>query len=125
MVYLLPFTLDWQKIEESHFIFSEWTVKILAFTLIPYTANSFLSLAYLAMRKEKVVLRVFAVSLLMLLILDFWFIPVSGEAGAGWAILITESLQMIMFLLAWLRDHSHQPDLIPSIGGPYELSDLS
>ena len=65
------------------------------------------------MRKEKVVLRVFAVSLLMLLILDFWFIPVSGEAGAGWAILITESLQMIMFLLAWLKDHSHQPDLDP------------
>jgi len=100
-------------------------LKILAFTLIPYTANSFLSLTYLAMRKEKVVLRIFAVSILMLLILNFWFIPVSGDAGAGWAILITESLQMVMFLLAWLRDHSHQPDLIPSIGGPYELSDLS
>lgn len=25
MVYPLPFTRDWQKIEESHFIFSEWT----------------------------------------------------------------------------------------------------
>jgi PST family polysaccharide transporter len=100
-------------------------LKILAFTLIPYTANSFLSLAYLATRKEKVVLRVFAVSLLLLLILNFWFIPVSGEAGAGWAILITESLQMVMFLLAWLRDSSRQPELIPSRGGSYEFSDLS
>jgi len=100
-------------------------LKILAFTLIPYAANSFLSLAYLAMRKEKVVLRIFAVSTLVLLILNFWFIPVSGEAGAGWAILITESLQMVMFLLTWLMDSSRQPELIPSRGDPYEFSDIS
>jgi len=100
-------------------------LKILAFTLIPYTANSFLSLAYLAMRKEKVVLLVFVVSLLMLLILNFWFIPFSREAGASWAVLITESLQMVMFLLVWLRDSSRQPELIPSRGDPYEFSDLS
>jgi len=100
-------------------------LKILAFTLIPYTANSFLSLAYLAMRKEKVVLRVFAVSLLMLLFLNFWFIPISREAGASWAVLITESLQMVIFLLVWLRDSSHQPELIPSRGDPYEFSNLS
>jgi len=100
-------------------------LKILAFTLIPYTTNSFLSLAYLAMRKEKVVLRVFAVSLLMLLILNFWFIPVSREVGAGWAILITECLQMIIFLLTLMKDSPTQNMVISSKGGSYEFSDLS
>jgi hypothetical protein len=27
LVYRLPFIHNWQKIEESHFIFSEWTVE--------------------------------------------------------------------------------------------------
>jgi O-antigen/teichoic acid export membrane protein len=100
-------------------------LKILAFTLIPYTVNSFLSLSYLAMKKEKVVVRIFAVSLLILLILNFWFIPVFGESGAGWAILITETMQMVVFLLAWMKDPARQTGVIPLRGGSYEFSDLS
>jgi O-antigen/teichoic acid export membrane protein len=100
-------------------------LKILAFTLIPYTVNSFLSLSYLAMKKEKVVVRIFAVSLLILLILNFWFIPVFGESGAGWAILITETMQMAVFLLAWMKDPARQTGVIPLRGGSYEFSDLS
>jgi Na+-driven multidrug efflux pump len=61
----------------------------------------------------------------MLLILNFWFIPVLGESGAGWAILITETLQMVIFLLAWIKDPARRTGMIPLRGGSYEFSDLS
>ncbi len=100
-------------------------LKILAFTLVPYTVNSFLSLVFLARKKEMVVLRVFIVSMLMLMILDLWFIPRSGQVGASWAILIAEIAQAILFLLAWLNSPFRQIDTLPSEGVSYELSDLS
>ncbi|MEP7135384.1 MAG: flippase [Chloroflexota bacterium] len=100
-------------------------LKVLAFTLLPYTVNSFLSLVFLARKKEKVVLHVFIVSLLMLLTLNLWFIPRAGQMGASWAILVAEITQAILFLLAWLNSPFRQIDTVPSKGVSYELSDLS
>lgn len=97
-------------------------LKILSFTLIPYTVNSYLSLTYLAIRKENVVLGILAISLLVLLTLNFWFIPVFGETGAGWSILVTECLQMMMFLWVWMKDSLRQTDAIPSQKSLHNLS---
>jgi len=100
-------------------------LKVLAFTLIPYTVNSFLSLLFLAKKKEKIVLRVLTVSVFMLLTLNFWLIPRAGQVGASWAILITEITQAVLFLLAWLNSSFHQVDNVHVKGVQYELSDLS
>jgi O-antigen/teichoic acid export membrane protein len=101
------------------------TLKILAFTLPPYTINSFLSFLFLAQKREKIVLQILVVSLLMLFSLNLWFIPHVGQVGASWAILVAEIVQAILFLLAWLNSPFHQMDIIPSQGASYELSDLS
>ena len=100
-------------------------LKILAFTLIPYTVNSFLSLLFLAWKREQSVLRILMVSLLILFGLNLWLIPRTGQLGAGWAILVAETAQAILFLLAWLNSPLRQMDVIPSKGASYEFSDLS
>jgi len=100
-------------------------LKILAFTLMPYTVNAYLSLMFLAKKKEKIVVRVLAVSLLMLLILNLWLIPIAGQVGASWGILIAEVAQAILFLLAWMNSSFRQIDAIHAKGVLYELSDLS
>jgi len=100
-------------------------LKILAFTLIPYTVNSFLSLLFLAWKREQSVLRILMVSLLILFGLNLWLIPRTGQLGASWAILVAETAQAILFLLAWLNSPLRQMDAIPSKGASYEFSDLS
>jgi PST family polysaccharide transporter len=100
-------------------------LKILAFTLIPYAINSFLSLLLLAQKKEKIILGVLVASLLMIFALNVWLIPRAGQVGASWAILIAEITQAILFLLVWLNHHFRQTDVSPSKGASYELSNLS
>jgi O-antigen/teichoic acid export membrane protein len=100
-------------------------LKTLAFTLIPYTVNSLLSLMFLANNKEKIVLSVLGISLSVLLFLNFWFIPRAGQIGASWAVLIAESVQALLFLRTWVNDPFHQTDIMSAKGVSYELSDLS
>jgi O-antigen/teichoic acid export membrane protein len=99
-------------------------LKILAFTLVPYTVNSFLALLFLAQKKERAVLLILAFSTLMIFTLNLWLIPRAGQVGASWAILIAELAQAILFLLARLNNPFHQKDAIRSKGASYELSDL-
>jgi len=100
-------------------------LKILAFTLIPYTVNSYLSLAYMAMRREIIVLRILAVSLLLLLLFNLGFVPILGSEGAGWAILVVESIQTVIFILTWMKNPVYRTTETFSRGGKYEFSDLS
>lgn len=100
-------------------------LKILAFTLVPYTVNSFLSTGLLAQKKEKIVLWVLGTSLFMLLTLNLIFIPLIGQVGASWAILATEIVQSLLFLWAWAGSQLRQVDAPPPQGVPYELSDSS
>jgi len=101
-------------------------LKILSFTLIPYTINSFLSLVFLAAKEEKVIVCVLLISLLILVVSNLWLIPRAGQIGAGFAILITETIQSGLLLFVW--------KMIPSLkakgfilhkGVSHELSDLS
>lgn len=107
------------------YVLSIPVLKVLAFTLVPYTVNSFLSLLFLAQKKEKTVLQILAVSALMVFALNVWLIPHAGQVGASWAILIAEITQAILFLSAWLNSPLHQVDAALFKGASHELSDLS
>ncbi|HSM71239.1 MAG TPA: polysaccharide biosynthesis C-terminal domain-containing protein [Anaerolineales bacterium] len=99
-------------------------LKILSFTLIPYTINSFLSLMFLANKREKTVLCILGIAAFLLLILNVWLIPIAGYIGAAWAALIAESIQAILFLWAWLSKTFRQINRVSSKGVLYEISDL-
>jgi len=101
-------------------------LKILSFTLIPYTVNSFLSLVFITTRKEKVVVRVLLVSLLILVFSNLWLIPLAGQVGASWAILITETIQSGLFIFEWkMRFSLKAKNLLFQRGVSHEISDLS
>jgi O-antigen/teichoic acid export membrane protein len=97
----------------------------LAFTLIPYTVNSFLSTFLLAQKQEKVILRVLGVSLFMLLMLNFVLIPMNGQVGASWATLAAAIAQSMLFVWAWMGNPLRRIDSPHLKGTSYELSDLS
>lgn len=100
-------------------------LKILSFALLPYTINSFLSLLFLANKREKTVLYILGVSVFSLLVLNVWFIPIAGYIGAAWAVLIAECIQAILFLWTWLNKSIRRTNSMPSKGVLYEISDLS
>jgi O-antigen/teichoic acid export membrane protein len=100
-------------------------LRILAFTLIPYTVNSFLSTFLLAQKQERVILRVLGVSLFMLLVLNFILIPMNGQIGASWATLVAAIAQSMLFVWAWMGNPLRRMDSPPLKGTSYELSDLS
>lgn len=101
-------------------------LRILSFTLIPYTINSFLSVAFLVEKGEKVVVRAVFVSLIILLLLNLWLIPRAEQIGAAWALLVAEALQSCWFLIE--RKYNPIPSPQNSVQGrgvSYDLSDLS
>jgi len=100
-------------------------LKILALTLLPYAINSFLALAFLAERKEKVVVRALLVSLIILVTMNIWLIPRAGLVGAGWAMLIAEVIQAAFLLFKWRINRTQMdPGIISQKGVSYELPDL-
>jgi O-antigen/teichoic acid export membrane protein len=84
----------------NEFLLSINVLQILAWTLIPFTLNTYLTLSFLASKREGLVGRALAVSLLGLLILNLWWIPARGPAGAAWASLIAECLQSVILLVS-------------------------
>jgi O-antigen/teichoic acid export membrane protein len=80
---------------------------------------------FLAKKQEKTILRVLIVSLLMLLTLNLWLIPLAGQVGAGWAVLITEIAQAVLFSLAWMKSLLRRNEALHSKGVLHELSDPS
>jgi O-antigen/teichoic acid export membrane protein len=102
----------------SEFISSMSVLQILAWTLIPFTINTYLTLAYLVSKQEHLVGRALVVSVLGMLILNLWWIPLRGPEGAAWASLISECLQAVI-LLASARSYTRVS------GEAHELSQLS
>lgn len=74
-------------------------LRILAWVLVPYTVNNFLTLSFVVAKKERVIGWVLAVSLLGLGLLSVWWIPVAGAVGAAWAALGAECLQAVLLLM--------------------------
>ncbi len=54
-------------------------------------------------KKEAIILRVLTLSLILLLALNLWLTPLTGQVGAGWAVLIAETVQAALFVLVWMK----------------------
>jgi O-antigen/teichoic acid export membrane protein len=93
-------------------------LRILAWILIPFTINTYLTLSFFAANKERLVMRALTVSLLGLLILNLWWIPLKGPEGAAWSALLAECIQSAILMAgASLHIHIH--------GEAHEFSELS
>ena len=74
-------------------------LRILAWTLVPYTVSSFLTLAFIASNRPRAVGWALTVSLIGLGLLSLCWIPAYGLSGAAWAALSAEILQAVLLLL--------------------------
>ena len=68
-------------------------VQILAWVLVPYTVNAFLSLAFLAREDESSIAVALTAGILALVILTIWWEPLIGPRGAAWAAVCAELTQ--------------------------------
>ena len=95
-------------------------LRILAWMLVPFTVNTFLSLSLIAVNRERTVGWALASSLLVLMLLSLWLIPAQGTSGAAVAALGAECVQSAVLLTqkALAGVASRQ-------GEPHELSHLS
>jgi O-antigen/teichoic acid export membrane protein len=73
-------------------------LRILAWVLVPYTLNTYFTLAFVAARQERRVALALAASLLALVLLNLWWIPRLGLSGAAFAVLAAESFQALILL---------------------------
>jgi O-antigen/teichoic acid export membrane protein len=78
-------------------------VRILAWMLIPFTFNNFFTIALLARGEEAAIARALALSILALVTLTLWWVPILGAAGAAWAALCAETIQCFIFILSDAR----------------------
>ncbi len=78
-------------------------LQILAWMLIPYTVNTFLTLKFVASHREKSVLWASSVSLVALVACSLWWIPRSGLTGASGSALVAEAIQSMALFFQWRR----------------------
>ena len=84
----------------NHYSASVPLVRIMAWSLVPYALNSFLTLALLARGEERSVVVALAMSIVLLGLLTAWWVPAFGILGAAYAILFAETAQAVV--LMWL-----------------------
>ncbi len=118
LILYLTSTVLVKVLYSNQFMLSAAILQILAWAFIPFTVNTYLTLAYLASNQEWVVGRVFAASLLVLLVLNLWWIPLYGPEGSAWASLIAECIQSVILLAG--RKSTFQIK-----GAVHEFSELS
>jgi O-antigen/teichoic acid export membrane protein len=106
----------------NEFSASSRVLQILAWILIPFTVNTYLTLSFLASNGERLVGRALMASLLGLLALNLWWIPIKGPEGSAWAALAAECLQSVI-LLASARSFARPR--ARKRGEARELSELS
>ncbi|HSL28798.1 MAG TPA: oligosaccharide flippase family protein [Anaerolineales bacterium] len=100
------------------FMSSSHLLRILSWTLIPFTINTYLTLSFLAARQEPLIGRALLVSLIALFFLSIKWIPSFGAQGAAWALLASESLQAGILLVAafsrpFVKGASHEFSNLP------------
>jgi len=76
-------------------------LQILAWILIPYAVNTFLTLKFVASKNEKPVLQASLASLILLIVLNIYWIPRAGLIGAAWSALIAEIIQASLLIAYW------------------------
>lgn len=90
-IYLIPLLYG------SNYSTSIPALRILAWTLIPYTLNTYLSVSYLSAGKERHIIPALSGSLLGLVVLNLVWIPRFGLIGVCWATLAAEWIQSTIF----------------------------
>ena len=76
-------------------------LKILAWILIPYTVSTFLTLKFIAFKKEMPVLRASLASLTLLAALNLYWIPRAGLIGASGSAVGAETILASLLLMQW------------------------
>ena len=76
-------------------------MRLLAWMLVPFTVNTYLTLTLVAANREWPVLVALAAGLAALVALSFLWMPRFGLIGAGWAVFSSESLQAGMLLVQY------------------------
>ena len=76
-------------------------LQILAWILIPYTVSTFLTLKFIALKKETPVLRASLASLILLAVFNVYLIPRAGLIGASASALSIEMIQAGLLLMQW------------------------
>jgi O-antigen/teichoic acid export membrane protein len=90
-------------------------LRVLGWILIPFVANTWLTVNLLAAKQEGTVGAALAASLLVMLVLSAWWIPLGGAVGSACALLIAESAQgLILVSVAGFR--------VAPRGEPHEFS---
>ena len=95
-------------------------LRILAWMLVPYTVNTYLTLAFVAAKGERNVAIALSTSLFSLVLLNLWWIPRFGLVGAAWAALAAESFQAILLM----SQHGFHLEIVKR-GERHEFSELS
>lgn len=104
----------------ADFVPSIAALRILAWMLVPYTVNTYLTLAFVAAKRERNVAVALSASLFTLVLLNLWWIPRFGLVGAAWAALAAESFQAIVLL----AQHGFHLEIVKR-GERHEFSELS
>lgn len=78
-------------------------LSLLAWSLLPYTVSSFISYALIANGHESTIAKSAFFSLIVYFFLYILLIPIYGITGAVWSTLIGEFLQMIIFIMFYIR----------------------
>lgn len=86
-------------------------VRVLAWAIPPYIANTSLSLVLLANEDEPALVRAYSASLLALAALTLWWGRAAGPGGAAWAVLYAEYFQCGILLFQALRTLRSAPAL--------------
>jgi O-antigen/teichoic acid export membrane protein len=76
-------------------------LQILAWILVPYAVSTFLVLRFLASENEKPVLWASLTSLVLLVVLNIYWIPRTGLVGASWSALTAEIVQAALLIVQW------------------------
>jgi O-antigen/teichoic acid export membrane protein len=87
----------------TQYLLSIPLVRVLAWMLIPYTLNTFLTLALLARGEEREIVRALVLSTATLAILTTWWVSFAGTSGAAWAALCAEVTQSLILILTDFR----------------------
>lgn len=89
----------------SGYISSISPLQVLAWMLIPYTINSFLSLAFLAEGDTTIIMIALISGIISLTILTIWWEPLMNLRGAAWAALSAEILQSIILFTRYIQQY--------------------
>lgn len=87
------------------YISSVPALQVLAWMLIPYTINSFLSLAFLAEGDVTIIMIALMTTIITLSVLTIWWDPLMNIKGAAWAALLSETLQSIILSGWYFKQH--------------------